>query len=419
MPEFQFRAIDHKGKLVSSASNAPTREDLADILHDQGLFLMEAREVLASRTAAGDAASPAKMQALARLRRAWLLRRDVNLKDVAFFTAQLALMMRTALPLLESMDILSNQAANPVFREILLDVANRVSEGEPLSIACARHPRAFDSVYTSLLAAGEASGEMVAMLDRLTAYLDFKVRLRQNLRSALVYPVAVLLTALAVVAFLIIFVLPTFTEIFAQLNIELPLPTRILIASGTAARRWWYLLLAGGAAAVWLFRKWAARPDHARRLDRLRLRLPIVGELTRNIVLTRVLRTMASLLESGVNILRSLDLAKAAAGNFVFSDLLESVTQDVREGKPLSKSLMRSPFVPAAVIGMIATGEQTGTLPQVINRVAGFFEDETNTAIKNLFSALEPLFILGLGFMVGGIAVSVLLPLLNVAQAIE
>jgi type IV pilus assembly protein PilC len=328
-------------------------------------------------------------------------------------------MVRSALPILESLEILGDQASKPAVKRMLWDVGRCVSEGMPLSRAFARHPHIFDTTYVSLVAAGEASGNLDLMLERLTNHLDFSVKLNAKIQSALVYPVIVIMTALAIVIFLAAFVLPTFADIFVQLDIALPLATRILLYGGEVLRRSWHLFALAGAAGLWAFRLWFKSPRHAETVDRLLLGLPLVGGLIRNIVLTRVLRTMGSLLESGITILLSLELAKDAAGNRVFQNLFETVGREVREGRILSASLSQSPHIPRVVIGMIAVGEKTGTLPEVINRVAGFYEAETDSAIKDLFSALEPLFIVGLGLMVGGIAVSVLLPMFDMVGGIK
>jgi type IV pilus assembly protein PilC len=414
MPEYEFKAVDGQGQFTSGVSSALNTDTLGRILKEQGLFLMETVELGGRRAPGADAAGAA----MARLRALWP-KPKVSLKDVTFCTAQLSIMVRSALPILESLEILAEQAPNPAFQALLKEVGRAVSEGTPLSAAFAKHPQTFDSIYVSLLAAGEASGGLDAMLDRLTAHLDFNVRLNQKIQSALVYPVIVMLVAFSVIGFLVTFVLPTFAEVFVQLNIELPWPTRALLWGGALLRARWYVFLLGAGGAWWAFITWVKDPRHARTVDGLLLSLPLIGKLTRNIVLTRVLRTLGSLLESGISILKSLELAKAAAGNRVFQDLLEKVSHDVREGKVLSASLAQGPEIPKVVIGMIATGEKTGTLPLVISRVALFYESETDAAVKNIFAAMEPLFIVVLGIMVGGIAVSVLLPMFDMAGGIK
>jgi type IV pilus assembly protein PilC len=416
MPNFKFRAIDSKGKTTSSVSAARSKEALAIMLEEQGLFLMEAR---ISTEAEGTA--PAKAAAEEKKYEEVTAGADaqVPLKELAVFTSQLAVMLRTALPILESLDMLARQSNNPVFRSLLMDVWRSVRAGKPVSQAFGRYPKTFGSVYISLLSAGEASGRLDVMLDRLVAYLDFQVQLKEKVRSALVYPVIVATTAAAVVGFMVIFVLPTFMEVFSQFNIVLPMPTRFLIFLSEQIRRWWYVLLSLTGGAAWYFSSWATNPENAWTVDNLLLKLPIAGKLTRNLAMTRILRTLGSLTESGIPILKSLEIAKAAGGNMVFGDLLEEIMDDVREGRGLSAAMAKSPHIPPSVVGMISVGERTGNLPEVVNKVASFYEAETDTAIKELFSAIEPLFVVGLSIMVGGIAISVLLPMFNLAGGLE
>lgn len=414
MPEFEFKAIDAGGKAVTGVSSAYNQEDLAQVLHGQGIFLMECVQLPPK------AGSPdALLAKRARILNLPIFHGRPAPKDVAFFTAQLAIMVRTSLPIMESLELLTVQTVNPAFKASLKDIERHVSEGMPISTAFERHPSCFDKVYISLLAAGEASGKLDLMLARLAGYLDFQLKLRQKVRSALLYPLIVIMTGILVICFLVMFVLPTFKEIFAQLNVTLPLPTRLLFALSDFLRAGWLLILGGAAAAWFSFRLWLRAPRNAVAFDRFVLSIPFLGELVRNIVLTRMLRTMGSLLDSGVSILRTLDLSKASADNHVFRELLENVTRSVREGNVLSRALAQSPHIPPAVIGMIATGERTGSLPEVIGRVSEFYEAQTDTAIKDLFTAMEPLFIVVLGVMVGGIAVSVLLPMFELARSIQ
>lgn len=412
MPEYEFKAVDAQGKFISGVSSAQNADSLGKILKDQGLFLMESAALGEDKTSVQAGALLARLQALRP-------EPKISLKDITFCTAQLAIMIRSALPILESLEILAEQAPNPTFRTLLKDLGKSVSEGAPLSAAFGRHPEVFDQIYISMLAAGEAGGHLDTMLDRLSAHLDFNVKLNQKIQSALVYPVIVMLVAASVIGFLVTFVLPTFADIFVQLNIDLPWPTRALIYGGKLLRERWYIFAGAAGVIFWAARRWVKDPRNALRVDGFILGAPLIGDLTRNIVLTRVLRTLGSLLESGVSILHSLELSKTAAGNRVFHDLLEKVAVDVKEGKVLSVSLARGPQIPKVVIGMIATGEKTGTLPAVISRVALFYEAETDSSVKNIFSAMEPLFIVVLGLMVGGIAISVLLPMFDMAGGIK
>lgn len=416
MPLFHYKAVDGKGKSVAGSSEARSPESLADILNGQGLFLTEA--TAAEGKAPPEprlAESPSFVEAVSQMAGP----AKVGLKEVALFTAQLSVMVRTALPILESLEILARQDRNPAFKALLLEVSRGVREGQPLSQAFSRHPAVFDPIYISFLAAGEASGKLEVMMERLSAHLDFQMRLGQKVRSALLYPAIVLMTAVAVVAFLVVFILPTFMEVFAQFDVDLPLPTRMLIVAGESVREGWMLWLSAILFGWWYVRRWLTDPAHTKTIHTLQLRLPIAGDLVRNVVMTRVLRTLGALTSGGVPILKALRLAQASADNVVFHELLGRVFDDVEKGKGLTPAMVGSPYIPDAVIGMIATGERTGTLPEVLDKVAGFYEAETDSSIKNLFSALEPIFVILLGLVVGAIAVSVLLPMFDLAQGIE
>jgi type IV pilus assembly protein PilC len=342
----------------------------------------------------------------------------VPAKDVMVFTRQLSIMVRTAVPLLEALGCLTRQQKHPAFRSMLQEITKDVQHGHPLSGSCARFPGAFGDVFVSLLAAGEASGTMDTMLDRITAYLAFQEDLRAKIRSALLYPSIVFLTSTGVVAFLVLFVLPTFMQIFSQFDTPLPLPTRILLAVSDHIRSWWYLY-AGGAAAVGAYlRRWFTDPARLGVVHEFELSLPVVGPLVRTLVLTRVLKTLAALVSSGVPILQSLSLARAAAGHEVFHDLMDKVYRNAAQGKGLSLAFSQSRHVPPQVADMIGNSGKTGTLPAVLEQISAHFESETDTEIRNLFSVLEPLCVIVLGVLVGAIAVAILLPVFELDRGL-
>jgi len=417
MPKYRYKAIDAKGNIKNGETDAESLADLTGKLDAEGFFLMEGKSLAAEPAPSAPGVSAAADSSSGE--HVATSRDTVDMKSVSIFTSQWAVMVRTSLPILEALDMLAHQSDDPVFKAILIDIWGSVRQGQPLSRAFSRYPKVFDEVYVSLLASGEASGKLDVMLDRLASYLEFQLAMKDKIRSSLVYPTIVVATAVAVVGFLVIFVLPTFMEVFTQFDIALPLPTQILIFVSEQVRRLWYLFLLGLGGIWWYFSSWLMDPSHTRLINDIQLRLPVIGPLTRNIVMTRMLRTLGSLTDSGIPILKSLELAKAASGNLVFGDIMDEVISDVREGKGIAGALGRSPFVPSTVAGMIATGEKTGTLPEVLGKVSAYYEAELDTSIKNLFSALEPAFIVCLGLLVGGIAFSVLLPMFNLAGGLQ
>lgn len=418
MPDYQFKAMDAGGKVVFGSSTASDQEALSEILRGQGLFLMESTVIHGGAVGGVTHAAPEepKKKGFAFPK----FKKRIKLQEVAFFTSQLSVMLQAGLPILESLELLSSQMKSAEFSALLKGIAEDVSHGKPLSSAFKGHPGVFDEVFISLMAAGEANGRLDVMLSRISEYLEFRLALQRKIRSALLYPMIIVFVTIAVVSFLVVFVLPTFVEVFKQLNIELPLATRMLMAASELIRSYWYVGV-GAVAALYGAHRWALakRPAYSFAWDRVSLSVPIVGELVRNVALTRSLRTMASLLDSGVSILRTLDLAKDAAGNLVFRRLFERVAVEVRDGKPLSASLAASPHIPRVVLSMVATGERTGSLPTIVEKVANYYQVETDNSIANLFAAMEPIFIIILGVMVGGIAVTVLLPMFDVARGIQ
>jgi type IV pilus assembly protein PilC len=405
MPSYSYKAIDRHGKLCNGSGEASSFESLSEGLKTQGLFMMEVK--LQMRRATDPPAPRPRISPSSKMAK------SVPLAVLALFTSELSIMLRTALPMLEALHTLFRQQKHAGFKRILEDLCRNVQQGTPLSETFARSPKVFDPVYIALLRSGEATGNVPAMLERLSAYLNFQRELRTKIQSALLYPAIIILTGAGVALFLTLFILPTFAEMFKQLNTELPFPTRMLLALSHHLRmRWWGYVLAGGALA-WGVRRWVADPTHARTLERAVLRLPVLGVLIRNLVMTRILRTLGALIAGGVPILEALRLAGEAASHKVFHDILERVRQCASEGKGLATALTNDPFFPAAAANMIGNAELTGTLPEVMNQISEYYERETDVAIRNVFTILEPVLVLFIGLIVGVIAVSILWPMLR------
>ncbi|MBI3552835.1 MAG: type II secretion system F family protein [Elusimicrobia bacterium] len=412
MPSYRYKAMDRNGQQVTGSSSAASLDDLTAILKTQQLFLIEGKEEKKDADKAYASAESA-VEGVAKSDD------SASLKTVALFTTELAIMVRTALPILEALNTLASQQQDAAFKLVLLEVAKSVREGKPLSAAFARYPKIFDEIYVGLLAVGEAGGTMGSMLQRIERYLEFRLELKAKIRSALLYPSIVVLTAFCVVVFLVLFILPTFMEIFSQLEVPLPWSTRLLLFLSAHFRTWWTFYLPGLFFA-WLFlTNWISELAHRKKLEALLLELPVLGPLVTAVVLTRVLTTLSALMTSGVPILKSLSLARAAAGNAVFDDLFGAVYRDASEGKGLASALAASPYFPQSVTHMIANAERTGNLPEVLDEVAAHYGKEVDVTLKDLFTVLEPSFVVFLGLMVGGIAVSVLLPIFELAGAIQ
>lgn len=432
MPIFEYKAMDKKGRIFTGSSDAANLDNLIGILKAQDLFLVESRlrkkegededakKLVKIQAPPRPAAPPPPAIAVENVPKRLPRPTDtVPIKDVSIFTNELCIMVRTALPILDALESLARQQHNLIFQAVLFDIAKSVREGRSLSQAFSRYPKIFNEIYISLLTAGETSGHLPEMLERILGYIDFQIELKNKVRAALMYPVIVIFTSLAVVSFLVLFILPTFMDVFSQLGVELPLPTRVLLNISAHARVYWWVYLFGSIAAWQFFLRWLKNPTNVKTFDAFQMRVPIVGPVVKAIAITRILRTLSQLLASGVPILQSLQLAQAAAGNLVYSELFAEVYRSASEGHGLSAALRVSPHFPQQVVNMIANAEKTGTLPEVLNQVSHYYEKETDQTLKNLFSAIEPIFVVFLGLMVGGIAVAILLPIFSMSSKFE
>lgn len=347
------------------------------------------------------------------------LRRGVPLREVAIFTRQFAVMIDAGLPILQCLEILSTQTENKVFQKILMEVRDDVEAGSSLANALRKHPRVFDDLYTNLVEAGETGGILDTILQRLAAHLEKIMRLRRAVRSAMTYPIAVITIAAIVVAVILRYVIPTFATLFSELGAELPLPTRIVIALSLIVQRFGFFLLILFVVLFLLLRNWYKRSETGRMFfDRLALRLPIIGGVLRKIAVARFCRTMATLVSSGVPIIEAMQVTAKTSGNAVIEKALLQARVDVEGGKGIAESLEKTGQFPPIVIHMIGVGEQTGALDTMMNKVAEFYEEEVDAAIEGLMALIEPIMIAFLGVVIGGIVVSMYLPLFSLIAKI-
>ncbi len=346
-------------------------------------------------------------------------RRGVNIKELAIFTRQFSIMIDAGLPLLQCLEVLATQTDNKAFQKILTAVRDDVEGGSALAAALRKHPRVFDDLYCNLVAAGEAGGILDTILQRLSIYLEKIVRLRRAVRSALIYPVAVLIIAAIVVWVILTYVIPTFASLFSELGAELPLPTRIVIGLSHFLARFGIFALLIFGAILFGFRYWYKNTEAGRRIvDRNLLRLPILGTVLLKIAVARYCRTMATLVSSGVPILESLVITATTAGNYVIEQAVLRVRDDVEAGKGIADSMEKTGVFPSMVVHMINVGETTGALDTMLSKVADFYEEEVDAAVEGLMAMLEPLIIAFLGVVIGGIVISMYLPIFDLINKI-
>lgn len=337
----------------------------------------------------------------------------VPTKNLAVFTRQFSVMIDAGLPLVQCLDILGRQEAHKGFATTILKTREDVESGASLADAMRRHPKAFDGLYTNMVAAGEAGGILDTILKRLATYIEKNVKLKAQVKSAMIYPVAVMVIAALVVAVILWKVIPTFAQLFAGLGAQLPLPTRIVIWMSNSLVSYAPLLILGLAGLSFAVRQYYQTYRGRRVIDGLILRLPVVGIIIRKVAVARFCRTLSTLLSSGVPILDGLDITSKTAGNAIIEDAVAATRTSIERGETVSAPLAATKVFPPMVTQMINVGETTGALDMMLSKIADFYEEEVDTAVAGLLTLLEPLMISFLGVVVGGIVISMYLPIFD------
>jgi type IV pilus assembly protein PilC len=343
----------------------------------------------------------------------------VKTRDIVIFTRQFATMINAGLPLVQSLTILSAQTENKTLQEVTKAVVHDVESGNTLADAFSKHPKAFSDLYVNMVAAGEAGGILDTILLRLATFLEKSDALVRKVKGAMVYPAVIFSVAIIAVAVLLIFVIPTFQTMFASVNLELPLPTRVVIGmSDLLIGFWWVGLGAIGAGFVG-FKKYYKTTPGRRQIDGLLLRAPILGDILRKSAVSRFTRTLGTLISSGVSILDGLEITAKTAGNQVIHDAVMESRQSIAGGETIAAPLEKSKVFPPMVISMIAVGEQTGGLDEMLTKIADFYDEEVDVAVSALLSLLEPVMIVVLGVIVGGMVVAMYLPIFDMMNAVQ
>jgi len=343
----------------------------------------------------------------------------VKTKDVAVFSRQFATMINSGLTLLRSLAILGEQTESKELARIVNEVRLDVERGSSLSAAMQRHPKAFNRLYVSMVKSGEAGGVLDAVLLRLADTIEKQVELRRKIKSAMTYPIVVGCLVFLIAGAMILFVVPMFKSIYTELGGTLPLPTRVLLKISDIARNLWWMVAIFGAGAAFAFRKWIATEGGRRRWDAIKLRLPVFGQLVRKTALARFARTLAALTRSGVPILESLDIVADTSGNEVVADAVRDTQIAVKGGESLAHPLEQHEVFPPMVVQMMAVGEETGALDEMLDKIADFYDQEVEATVDALTSLIEPLLIVVMGVVVGGMIISLYLPMFNIIKLIK
>lgn len=404
MAEYSYKARDISGVLKTGEITANSEENAAELLQQHKLILTK----LTEKKAGGFDASKA-LKALNR----------VTAKDKVIFTRQLGTMIKSGLPIVQALHILADQTTNKRFREVIIDLSAGVEGGGTFSASLAKYPQYFDRVYINLIKSGEASGQMDEILERLASQQEASYRLAGKVKGAMMYPAFVIFALVAATFLMMIVVIPPLKAIFTDAGAKLPLPTRLLIGASDFTRAYWWALIIAGIGLIIGLRKGLKTDGGHLFWDRLKLKMPIFGNLFKKIYVSRFTRTLAALESGGVPILEALSIVSESVGNVVYEKALKDAGKEVESGVPLSQPIRANPIFPPMVPQMINVGEQTGNLDEVLNKLADFYDEEIDNIVKNLTTLMEPLLMVVMGIAVGGLLIAILMPIYNLGNVIQ
>ena len=392
---FEWEGRDRSGKQVRGETRAAGENQVKSSLRRQGV---SATKIKKRRMRSGARIKP---------------------KDIAIFTRQLATMMKAGVPLLQSFDIVGRGNANKSVTKLLNDIRTDVETGTSLSGAFRKYPLYFDSLYCNLVEAGEAAGILDSLLDRLAMYMEKTEAIKSKIKSALMYPISVVVVAFVVVAVIMIFVIPAFKEVFSSFGADLPAPTLFVIAvSEIFVSYWWLIFGAIGGSLYFFFQAWKRSEKVQQYMDRLMLKMPEFGELVNKSVIARWTRTLATMFAAGVPLVEALDSVGGASGNSVYAKATEKIQQEVSTGTSLTVAMANANVFPSMVLQMSAIGEESGSLDHMLSKAADFYEAEVDDMVAGLSSLMEPIIIVFLGTLIGGIVVAMYLPIFKLGQVV-
>ncbi|MBN1459141.1 MAG: type II secretion system F family protein [Armatimonadetes bacterium] len=402
MPTYRYSAMDPTGRTVNGTLEADSFELVRAKLSDLSYHVLSIKQ---AKSASSLNDMFANMQ-------------RVKLRDLVMFSRQFATMIDAGLSVVKCLDILQKQTRNPKMKEVIGEVKRDVAGGSSLTEALQKHPRIFSALYVNMMRSAEAGGILDQVLDRLAGFLEKEQETRNKIKSAMTYPAVVFCFATLMLLGLLFFVLPKFKGIFETMGLDLPLTTKILLNSSDYMKNYWYVGLVFIVGSVVLFKIFARTDRGKYAIDAGKLKLPIFGDLILKTSVSRFARTFGTLITSGVPVLRALEIVSDTSGNRVISDTVVRASQSIKEGEKISTPLFGSKIFPVMVTQMIAVGEETGRLDQMLTKVANFYDDEVDNTLKGLTSLIEPLMIVGLGLIVGFIAVSVISPIYSLVGSL-
>ena len=392
---FEWEGKDRNGKTVRGEQRAASENQVMASLRRQGVI-------------------PGKIK-----KRKMRSGKSIKPKDIAIFTRQLATMMKAGVPLLQSFDIVGRGNANPSVTKLLNDVRTDVETGTSLSSAFRKHPMYFDNLYCNLVEAGEAAGILESLLDRLATYMEKTEAIKSKIKSALMYPTAVVVVAFVVVAVIMIFVIPAFKQVFTSFGADLPAPTLFVMSVSEYFVKYWWLIFGGIGGGIYFFMQaWKRNEKMQKFMDRALLKVPVFGTLIEKSCIARWTRTLSTMFAAGVPLVEALDSVGGASGNSLYSDATTRIQQEVSTGTSLTVAMQNANLFPSMVIQMTAIGEESGSIDHMLGKAADFYESEVDDMVAGLSSLMEPIIIVFLGTLIGGIVVSMYLPIFKLGQVV-
>lgn len=402
MPVFEYRGIDKAGKTVRGIVDSDNQRTARLKLKRDGIFITELsnkQRAQVKKTSTKSATSS-----------------KVSVEDLSSMTRQLATLVKANIPLVESLSAISEQVENPTLKEAISDIRNNVNEGSPLHRAMRKYPKIFNNIYVSMVEAGEASGTLDIILLRLSEFTEAQNELNQKIKSAMTYPVIMMVFTLGMLFVLFIFVIPKVTAIFEQMDKQLPWYSQIVIDISGIMVNYWHMIIIG-AVALWLmFKSWKSTPAGAAKWDEIVLKLPVVGKLARMIAVSRFTRTLSTLLAGGVPMLQSMDIVKNVVDNHVLAKAVEEARDNISEGESIAGPLKKSEEFPPLVITMINIGEKTGELENMLTQVANAYDFQVKNQVQGLTSLLEPIMIVVMGMVIGVIVFAIMVPIMEMSN---
>jgi type IV pilus assembly protein PilC len=392
---YSWSGKDKTGKVVKGELRAPGEAAVTTTLRRQGINVSSVKKV-SSRGG-----------------------KKITDKDITVFTRQLAVMMKAGVPLLSAFDIVGRGHNNPSVAKLLLDIKTEVETGSSLGQAFRKYPLYFDALFCNLVAAGEAAGILDTLLERLAVYKEKILAIKGKIKSALFYPISIVVVAIVVTAVIMIFVIPVFKDLFKNFGAELPTPTLIVMNISDFMLAHWFIIFGGGGAAIWFFfYTWKRSVTMQRFMDRLALRIPVLGDVLRKASIARWCRTLSTMFAAGVPLVESLDSVAGAAGNYVYYEATKRIQSEVSTGTNLTTAMGNTNVFPSMVLQMCAIGEEAGALDAMLGKVADFYEQEVDEAVDSLSSLMEPMIMVVLGGLIGGIVIAMYLPIFKMGQAV-